>query len=212
MSSVITDLRGEGRLFIIGAPSGAGKTSLVRALISEHPNLEMSISHTTRPKRPGETNGTDYNFVDHQEFNRLKRQNAFIEHAKVFDNQYGTTYASVQKIWDKEKDALLEIDWQGARKIRKSAKKCTSIFIFPPSLKALEERLTGRGDSTEDIRRRMRDAQSEISHYKEFDYLIVNENFRECLEKIKHVIEAEHLSLKSQLVTNRNLIQELVEE
>ena len=212
MSSVITDLSDKGHLFIIGAPSGAGKTSLVRALVSEHPNLEMSVSHTTRPKRPSEIDGIDYNFVSHQEFNHLKGRDAFIEHAKVFDNQYGTSYASIQKIWDQEKDVLLEIDWQGARKIRKSANECISIFILPPSLKALEERLTGRGDSEEDIRRRMRDARSEMSHYREFDYLIINENFHECLEKIKQIIEAEHLTLKSQLIAKRKLIKELVEE
>ena len=212
MNDVIKALQGRGHLFIIGAPSGAGKTSLARALTSAHPDLEMSISHTTRPKRPGEIDGIDYNFIDQEEFNHLKQENAFIEHAKVFDNQYGTSYASMKKIWDRGKDALLEIDWQGARKIRKSSSACVSIFIIPPSLKVLEERLRGRGDSKEDIKRRMRDAQSEISHYKEFDYLIINENFQDSLRKIKNIIETEHLTLTSQLVTHQKLIKELIAE
>jgi guanylate kinase len=212
LSDDLTILPSRRHLFIIGAPSGAGKTSLVRALISEQPDLEMSISHTTRPKRSGEIDGIDYNFVDTQEFNRLKREHAFLEHAKVFDNQYGTSYASIKEIWSKEKDALLEIDWQGARKVRKSSSGCVSIFIFPPSLKALEDRLKGRGDSEEDIRRRMQGAQSEMSHYKEFDYLIVNENFQECLQKIKNIIEVEQLTLESQIVNEHKLIKELIAE
>lgn len=179
----------EGTLFIISAPSGAGKTSLVRRLTSEVDNLVVSISHTTRQQRPGDVNGSDYFFVTVVEFEKMIRESAFIEYAKVFDNYYGTAKRTVEEALVNGKDIILEIDWQGAQQIRQMLPESLSIFILPPSKQMLEDRLRNRGqDSEETIARRMRDAVTEMSHYNEYDYLIVNDEFEKAVEQLKAII------------------------
>lgn len=178
----------KGTLFIISAPSGAGKTSLVRALVETIPDLSVSISHTTRPPRSHEKHGVDYYFVNETEFQDLLEQNLFLEHATVFDHRYGTSRAWMEEQLADGRDIILEIDWQGAQQARSVMKDTVNIFILPPSLAALEERLKGRGDDERNIRRRMRDAVSEIEHYGEFDYLVVNDFFDRTLKKLSAII------------------------
>lgn len=178
----------KGTLFIICAPSGAGKTSLVRALVDAVPGLYVSISHTTRPARPSEKHGVDYFFVGEDEFQALLEQNRFLEHATVFDHFYGTSRAWVEEQLGDGKDIILEIDWQGAQQVRSIIKDTVSIFILPPSLTALEERLKGRGDDERNISRRMRDAVSEMEHYGEFDYLVPNDFFDRTLKQLSAII------------------------
>ena len=173
----------KGTLYIVSAPSGAGKTSLLRELLKDQSQLVISISHTTRAMRDGEVNGEDYHFIDKAEFENMVEHSAFLEHAKVFDNYYGTSQRHVEQQLLKGFDVILEIDWQGARQIRSlMSAGCQSIFILPPSIGALRERLTGRGqDSDEVIERRMQDATNEMSHFSEFDYLVVNDTFTEAV-------------------------------
>lgn len=178
----------KGTLFIICAPSGAGKSSLVRELVDTVPDLAVSISHTTRAPRTGEKHGVDYFFVSEDEFRTLLEQNTFLEHATVFDHLYGTSHAWVQEQLGDGKDIILEIDWQGAQQVRSIIKDTVNIFILPPSLAALEERLKGRGDDDRSIQRRMRDAVSEIEHYGEFDYLVANHFFDRTLKQLSAII------------------------
>ena len=178
----------KGTLFIIAAPSGAGKTSLVRALVDNIPDLSVSISHTTRPPRSHEKHGVDYYFVSEEEFQALLDQNLFLEHATVFDHRYGTSRAWVDEQLAGGTDIILEIDWQGAQQVRSIIKDAVNIFILPPSLAALEERLQGRGDDERNIRRRMRDAVSEIEHYAEYDYLVPNDFFDRTLKQLTAII------------------------
>ena len=178
----------KGTLFIICAPSGAGKSSLVRELVDTVPDLAVSISHTTRPPRTGEKHEVDYFFVNEDEFQALREQNTFLEHATVFDHLYGTSHAWVQEQLADGKDIILEIDWQGAQQVRSIIKDTVNIFILPPSLAALEERLKGRGDDDRNIQRRMRDAVSEMEHYGEFDYLVVNHFFDRTLKQLSAII------------------------
>ena len=185
--AVPADIR-KGTLFIICAPSGAGKSSLVRELVDTVPDLAVSISHTTRPPRTGEKHEVDYFFVNEDEFQALREQNTFLEHATVFDHLYGTSHAWVQEQLADGKDIILEIDWQGAQQVRSIIKDTVNIFILPPSLAALEERLKGRGDDDRNIQRRMRDAVSEIEHYGEFDYLVVNHFFNKTLKQLSAII------------------------
>ena len=179
-----------GTLFIIAAPSGAGKTSLVRELVQTVPDLSVSISHTTRPPRPHERDGTDYYFVGDDEFHALREQGRFLEHATVFDHCYGTSRSWVEEQLAEGGDIILEIDWQGAQQVRSIIADTVSIFILPPSLPALEQRLKDRGDDEHNIRRRLRDALSEIEHYHEYDYLLVNEFFAKTLKQLSAVILA----------------------
>lgn len=175
----------KSRLFIVSGPSGSGKTSLVKALIEKLPDTVVSISHTTRPMRPGEVDGKDYHFASVEEFTGMIAGNEFLEHAEVFGNFYGTSQASVQGLLDEGSRVILEIDWQGARETRQRMRGTTSIFILPPSRTALETRLRGRGqDSDETIDRRMRKAQGEIRHYDEFDYTILNDDFERALAEL----------------------------
>lgn len=184
----------QGRLFIISAPSGAGKTSLVKHLVTHTRDLSVSVSHTTRVMRPSEINGQDYFFVTNDQFAEMLGQQAFLEHAKVYDNFYGTAQQSVSDLLDKGLDVILEIDWQGAQQVKKMLPESVAIFIFPPSIEILRERLQGRGqDSQETIDRRMRDAIAEMSHYQEFDYLIVNDDFNLAFSQIQSVIIAYRL-------------------
>ena len=175
-------MAGKGNLFIISAPSGAGKTSLVKALIESTSNVVVSVSHTTREMRPGEVHGENYYFVAYDKFLQMVKQNDFLEYAKVFDHFYGTSQAAVEQQLEQGVNVILEIDWQGAEQVRGRMQATKSIFILPPSKDELENRLRGRGqDSEETIARRMRDAESEISHYDEFDYIVLNDEFDHAL-------------------------------
>jgi len=181
-------------LFIVSAPSGAGKTSLLRELVPSDGRLVMSVSHATRPMRPGEVDGVHYHFVSVEHFQRSVGEGAFLEHAKVFDNYYGTAEASVRAQLDQGRDLVLEIDWQGARQVRRRFPEAVSIFIVPPSIDVLRERLSGRAqDSAEVVERRMADARSELSHYAEYDYLVINDDFAAALSDLRAIVGAERL-------------------
>ncbi|HEX9207905.1 MAG TPA: guanylate kinase [Steroidobacteraceae bacterium] len=178
-----------GRLFVIAAPSGAGKTSLVRALMEREPSLRFSISYTTRPQRPTETHGRDYFFVTRDEFAAMVERGEFLEHARVFDNRYGTSRRQVEAALAAGQDLILEIDWQGAQQIRRALPECLSIFILPPSRAELERRLRGRGtDAEEVIQRRLRDAASDMTHWAEFDYVVVNDDFGLALDDLLGIV------------------------
>jgi guanylate kinase len=200
-----------GSLFIVAAPSGAGKTSLVKALVQQEPNIKLSVSHTTREPRVGEVNGEDYWFVSQEEFAQMREQSAFLESATVFDNSYGTSLNAVETELNKGFDVILEIDWQGAQQVRKNHSESVSVFILPPSKVALEQRLRGRGqDDDEIIARRMQDAENEMSHYIEFDYLIVNDDFDVALADLRSVISAARHSMNVQKVVHKKLLVELL--
>src|SRR5271170_2071043 len=178
------------RLFVISAPSGAGKTSLVKALLASRPGLSLSVSHTTRAPRPHEVDGQAYYFVSVEQFNKLIGAGAFLEHARVFDNFYGTGRGQVQQILAAGHDVVLEIDWQGARQVRSAAPDCVSIFILPPSRDALRQRLIGRGtDSPEVIARRLSDAAEDMSHCREFGYAVVNDQFDLALRQLGQILD-----------------------
>lgn len=186
----------QGQLFIISAPSGAGKTTLVRGLLERVPELYLSISHTTRPIRRGEKDGVDYHFIDPDQFEQMVKQNLFIEHARVFEHAYGTSQAGVQTQLASGQDVLLEIDWQGAQQIRQRLPETLSIFIAPPSFESLAERLHGRAREDADIiAQRLADAAEVISHYNEFDYIVVNDNLETALAELATIVEAARLRL-----------------
>ncbi len=201
-----------GSLFIVAAPSGAGKTSLVNALVEKHPEtMRLSISHTTRVKRDGEVDGQDYFFVSQDEFAQMRDAGAFLESATVFDNSYGTLAESVMTQLKLGLDVILEIDWQGAQQIRNNYPECIGIFILPPSRVALEQRLRGRGQDDDDIiERRMRDAKNEMSHYVEFDYLIVNDDFDVALDELASIISAQGNTIGVQKQIKQDLLIELL--
>ena len=179
----------KGSLFIIAAPSGAGKTSLVNSLLKRDSRLVLSISHTTRPARPGEIDGQHYHFVSVADYEKMVKAGDFMEHARVFDHFYGSNRNSVANQLKSGRDVILEIDWQGARQVRATFPDCCLIFIIPPSLDTLHTRLTGRGQDSEIvIQRRMRDARAEISHWAEFDQLVVNDYFDTALEELLAII------------------------
>jgi guanylate kinase len=177
------------RLFVLAAPSGAGKTTLVHALTRNHPELRFSISYTTRPQRRNEANGVDYLFVDVEEFERLRDADALLESAVVFDNYYGTSRDQVEGHLAEGHNVILEIDWQGARQVRESMPECQSVFILPPSRDELERRLRDRRTDSEDvINRRLRDALSDMSHWDEFDYVIINDDLDRAVADLEAVI------------------------
>jgi guanylate kinase len=181
--------RVRGKLFVISAPSGAGKTSLVRALLERQPQLRFSISYTTRKQRPTEQHERDYFFVDHATFEDMVTAGQFLEHAKVFDNYYGTAKAQVEDILAGGEHVILEIDWQGAQQIRKAMPECLSIFILPPSQAELERRLRGRGTDGDDvIARRLRDSVSDMTHWIEFDYVVINDDFQRALTDLESIV------------------------
>ncbi|MCK9622283.1 MAG: guanylate kinase [Methylobacter sp.] len=200
-----------GKLYIISAPSGAGKTSLVKQLVADLDGLTVSVSHTTRKMRPGEAHGQDYYFVSVAEFQVMQEEQAFLEHAQVFDNFYGTAQQTVEENLNRGLDVVLEIDWQGAEQIKKLLPDSLSIFILPPSTEVLFERLRNRGqDGEEIIARRMRDAVTEMSHYNEFDYLVVNDVFEQALTELKSIVIANRLTKQRQLHNLRPLLTSLL--
>ncbi|KAB0547172.1 guanylate kinase [Pseudomonas argentinensis] len=200
-----------GTLYIISAPSGAGKSSLVNALIDSEPHIRVSVSHTTRAMRPGEANGVHYHFVDHAQFTAMLERGEFLEHAQVFDNFYGTSQRALEKTLAEGIDLILEIDWQGAQQVRRLMPKAKSIFILPPTREALRHRLTSRGqDSGEIIERRMREAVSEMSHYVEYDYLVINDDFSHALSDLKAIFRANQLLQPSQQERHLGLLNELL--
>lgn len=188
-----------GRLFVIAAPSGAGKTSLVKALLAREPNLRVCVSHTTRPRRPNEVDGRDYHFVSVERFREMIAADGFLEYAPVFDHFYGTSRVALADAFGRGHDVILEIDWQGAAQVRErtrdpktGAAGCTSIFVLPPSRRELERRLRERGtDSDAVIERRLRDAVADMSHHAEFDHVIVNDDFEQAVDQLRRVIAGE---------------------
>ena len=201
-----------GTLYIISAPSGAGKSSLLRALLEIlGGSLALSVSHTTRSPRPGEVNGKDYHFIDVATFRKMVDSNAFFEHAQVFDNYYGTSKQGVTAQLQAGVDVILEIDWQGARLIRELMPAAVSIFILPPSREALQQRLQDRGqDDAAVITRRMRDAVSEMSHYHEFDYLVINDVFQVAQDELAAVLLSHRLCLPAQQQRHAGLLAALL--
>ena len=174
-----------GRLYVVSAPSGAGKTSLVKALMEREPRIRFSVSYTTRKPRPKEIPGRDYHFVSMERFDEMVAHDEFLEHARVFDNCYGTGLRSVQESLENGEQLLLEIDWQGARQVRTRLPEARSIFILPPSRAALERRLKDRStDSEAVIERRLRDAADDIGHWTEFDYVVINDRFEQALDDL----------------------------
>jgi len=201
-----------GQLWVVAAPSGAGKTSLVNALLDRLPGLRVSVSYTTRPPRPGEKTGENYFFVDVSEFERMIETHAFLEHAKVFGHYYGTEKKWVEEQLSKEIDIILEIDWQGAQQIKAVMPDSLSIFILPPSLKTLAARLEKRAQDTKEvIEQRLREATLEMSHCEEFDYLIVNDTFDTALRELQLIIESQRFLRKRQVQKYGTLLKNLRE-
>jgi guanylate kinase len=200
-----------GSLYVIAAPSGAGKTSLVKSLLECTEKLAVSVSHTTRAARPGEVNGEHYHFVDVASFEKMRDADQFLEHARVFDNYYGTSRQAVDSLLESGTDVILEIDWQGAQQTRQLYPECCGIFILPPSRQALEDRLRARGqDGDTVIERRMQDAITEMSHYREFNYLVVNDDFDEALAILRSIIIARRQRIELQIQLQERLLQELL--
>ena len=201
-----------GRLFVISAPSGAGKTSLVKALLGRHPRLQLSVSHTTRKPRPSETPGREYHFISVEDFRALRERGAFLESAQVFDNFYGTGRETVERLLVAGSDVVLEIDWQGARQVRAAMPECTTIFILPPSRAALAERLRKRQtDSADVIARRLRDAVGDMSHWSEFDYVVVNDDFERATGDLGRIVTGSGEDLRAQRTGLRPLVDALLD-
>lgn len=200
-----------GTLYTVSAPSGAGKTSLVNALVKSNPEVCVSISHTTRPMRPGEIDGVNYHFVDHSTFEAMLERNAFLEHARVFSNLYGTSQEWVMTTLAQGLDVILEIDWQGAQQVRRLMPETVSLFILPPSLACLRQRLTGRGQDAESvIEARMAEAINEMSHFVEADYLIINDDFTTALAQFQALISSQHLRREAQVQRHQQLLSALL--
>jgi guanylate kinase len=200
-----------GTLFVVSAPSGAGKTSLLKALVERDGQVKVSVSHTTRPMRPGEADGVDYHFVSRDEFVDMVNTAAFLEHAQVFGNYYGTSEAGIRSQLSRGEDVILEIDWQGARQVRSAFPEAVSIFILPPTPEDLQLRLGNRGqDSAEVIARRMGEAREEMSHYGEYDYILVNDRFDQALEELGTVISSQRLRREVQVVRLQGRLQALL--
>ncbi|HBZ99525.1 MAG TPA: guanylate kinase [Pseudomonas sp.] len=200
-----------GTLYIVSAPSGAGKTSLVKALVDAQPQVRVSVSHTTRAMRPGEVDGVNYHFVSREEFLARLERNEFLEHAEVFGNLYGTSQRWLEQTLAEGYDLILEIDWQGAQQVRRLMPQAKSIFILPPTQEALRQRLNNRGqDSDEIIEKRMREAVSEMSHYIEYDYLVINDDFAHALIDLQSIFRANQLKQQAQQQRHARLLSELL--
>lgn len=201
----------KGTLYIVSAPSGAGKTSLVKALIDSSKNLKVSVSHTTRTKRPGEEDGVNYHFVDHPEFEKMLSEQAFLEHAEVFGNYYGTSTRWVEEALEQGDDVILEIDWQGGEQVKRLMPDAISIFILPPSKQTLRDRLTNRGQDDEAIiTRRMQEAVSEMSHYESSDYLVINDIFEDALADLQSIVSSTRLLREAQCLRYESLLNSLL--
>jgi guanylate kinase len=199
-----------GTLFIVSSPSGGGKTSLVKALLEAEPEVRLSVSFTTRAPRQGEVDGRDYNFVGLPEFQRMTEAGELLESAEIYGNRYGTSQKWVEAEFARGRDVLLEIDWQGAQQIRKLMREVVSVFILPPSLTVLEERLKGRGqDAPEVMARRMAAAREEISHAAEYNYVIINEVFDRAALDLRSIVRAERLKLSRQVARHADLINRM---
>ena len=200
-----------GTLYTVSAPSGAGKTSLVAALIERTDALRVSVSHTTRDQRPGEEDGVNYHFISEQQFLAMLEGAEFLEHARVFDNLYGTSQTWVQEQLAQGIDVILEIDWQGAQQVKRLQPETLSIFILPPSRQSLLQRLTGRGqDNSATIDRRMADAVEEMSHYIESDFLVINDDFAQALAELQAIVSCQRLTTDRQRQTQQQLLDELL--
>jgi len=199
-----------GNLFVVSAPSGAGKTSLVHALLNINPQIDLSVSYTTRDPRPGEQDGKDYHFVSREIFLAMAKRGEFLESAEVYGNLYGTSQTWISQENAKGRDILLEIDWQGAAQVRRLFPKCISIFILPPSMEALEQRLKGRGkDNDEVIAKRMAAVREDVAHVAEFDYVIINDSLNEALRELNAVVLSAKLRSAAQLTRYQTLINQL---
>ncbi len=205
-----------GNLFILSAPSGAGKSSLIKALLEQGQSessrpMQVSVSHTTRDPRPGEINGEHYHFVSVENFKKQIKKNAFYEFAEVFGNYYGTSEAAIDEQLAQGIDVFLDIDWQGAQQVRMKNPSVTSIFISPPSRKELENRLRGRGQDSEDvIAERMAQAQGECSHFQEFDYIVINDDFEQALKDLTTIVNNQRLKRSQQVSQHKVLLEELI--
>lgn len=202
-----------GNLFILSAPSGAGKSSLINALLAKHQDMQLSVSHTTRAPRTGETDGVHYHFVSVEQFKQLIAEGVFLEWAEVFGNYYGTSRQAIETELAKGRDVFLDIDWQGAQQIRPQVPGVQSVFILPPSVAELEKRLIGRGtDSAEVIQKRMQQAKSEISHYGEYDFVLINDDFQQCLQDFAAVVLSQRLLKHKQQQKHPQLFSSLLAE
>ena len=202
-----------GTLYIVSAPSGAGKTTLVKALIEQIDTLRVSVSHTTRPMRPGEVDGVNYHFTSREQFLKQVNEGDFLEHAEVFGNLYGTSQSTVEQTLAEGHDLILEIDWQGAQQVRRALPQARSVFILPPSREALQERLSNRGqDSEEVIAARMALATAEMSHYVEYDYIVINDDFQAALDELKALLTSSRLTLARQQAVCHPLLSALLSD
>lgn len=200
-----------GTLYIVSAPSGAGKTSLVKALIDTMAQVRVSVSHTTRAIRPGEVDGVNYHFTEREAFVSMLEQGDFLEHAQVFGNLYGTSHSWVKKTLAQGYDLILEIDWQGAQQVRKLMPEAQSVFILPPTHKDLRQRLHNRGQDADDvIDLRMQQAITEMSHYIEYNYIVINDDFATALEDLKAIFRSNQLQLASQQKRHTQLLSDLL--
>ena len=199
-----------GNLFIVSAPSGGGKTSLVKALLEAEPEVRLSVSYTTRAPRAGEADGRDYHFVSPREFERMLEAAEFLESALIYGHHYGTSQKWIERELEQDHDVLLEIDWQGAQQVRRLMTRVVSVFILPPSLETLESRLKGRGqDSADAVAKRLAAAREEIGHVSEYDYVIINEDFNRAALDLRGIIRAERLKLSRHLARHGNLINRM---